>query len=221
GAVQAVDDGVAAAVLVVELRLGDGVVDVDRREGERAGPGHLVEAVDAGGGLLGDALDAGGGLGPAAGLLGDAAAEGVEDDAPLLRVVLGGGGDGARLLVLGALVDEEGRVAALVQDHVGAGAVGPLEGLVGAPPVLFAGLALPGEHRDALRVVDGAVGADDDRGGGVVLGGEDVAGHPADVGAEFDERLDEAAVWMVMCREPMILAPRSGLESAYSLRTAI
>src|SRR5690606_17182232 len=166
GAVQAFDDGVAAAVLVVELRLGDGVVDVDRREGERAGPGHLVEAVDAGGGLLGDALDAGGGLGPAAGLLGDAAAEGVEDDAPLLRVVLGGGGDGARLLVLGALVDEEGRVAAVVQDHVGAGAVGPLEGLVGAPPVLFEGLALPGEHRDALRVVDGAVGADDDRGGG-------------------------------------------------------
>ena len=37
----------------------------------------------------------------------------------------------------------------------------------------------------------GAVRADDDRGGGVVLGGEDVAGGPADLGAERDQRLDE------------------------------
>ena len=36
GAVDAVDQGVAAAVLVVELRLGHRVVDVDRREQEVA-----------------------------------------------------------------------------------------------------------------------------------------------------------------------------------------
>ena len=36
GAVDAVDQRVAAAVLVVELRLGDRVVDVDRREEQRA-----------------------------------------------------------------------------------------------------------------------------------------------------------------------------------------
>ncbi len=35
------------------------------------------------------------------------------------------------------------------------------------------------------------VGPDDDRGGGVVLGGEDVAGDPADVGAQRDQGLDE------------------------------
>ena len=29
------------------------------------------------------------------------------------------------------------------------------------------------------------------------------------------------AVWIVMCSEPMIFAPRSGLDSAYSLRTAM
>ena len=29
------------------------------------------------------------------------------------------------------------------------------------------------------------------------------------------------AVWMVMCRDPVILAPRSGWERAYSSRTAI
>ena len=45
------------AVLVVELRLGDRVVDVDRREGQLPGGGELVEAQNAGRGLLGDAPD--------------------------------------------------------------------------------------------------------------------------------------------------------------------
>ena len=57
-AVDAVDERVAAAVEVVELRLRDRVVDVDRREQELAVLVHLVEAVDAGRRLLGDALDA-------------------------------------------------------------------------------------------------------------------------------------------------------------------
>jgi hypothetical protein len=54
-AVQAVDDRVAAAVDVVELALGDRVVDVDGREEQRAGLHHLVEAVHAGRRLLADA----------------------------------------------------------------------------------------------------------------------------------------------------------------------
>ena len=53
------------------------------------------------------------------------------------------------------------------------------------------GLALPGEDRDALGVVRRAVRADDDGGGGLVLGGVDVAGGPADLGTESGERLDE------------------------------
>ena len=56
-AVDAVDQRVPDAVLVVELALGDRVVDVDRREQQLAGGGQLVQPVDAGGGLLGDALD--------------------------------------------------------------------------------------------------------------------------------------------------------------------
>ena len=58
GAADAVDERVAAAVEVVELRLRDRVVDVDRREQQRAALHHLVEPVHAGGGLLGDAVDA-------------------------------------------------------------------------------------------------------------------------------------------------------------------
>ena len=52
-----------AAVEIVELRLGDAVVDVDRRERQLALLAQLIQAVDAGGGLFRDALDVGDGLG--------------------------------------------------------------------------------------------------------------------------------------------------------------
>ena len=71
------------------------------------------------------------------------------------------------------------------------GPVGPRHHLLGAPPVLLERLALPGEHRDALRVLRRAVRADGDGRGGVVLRGEDVAARPAHLGAELDQRLDE------------------------------
>ena len=63
-----------------------------------------------------------------------------------------------------------------------------------APPVFVERLALPREHRNAARVLRRAAGlrtADDDRRGRVILRREDVARHPAHVGAELGERLDE------------------------------
>ena len=116
--------------------------------------------------------------------------EGLED-AELLGVVLVGGGHLTGGLPLLALVDEHRGVAAVVEDHVRAGAAGPGEDLLGAVPVLLEGLALPGEDRDALRVLGGAVRPDDDGRGGLVLGRVDVAGGPAHLGAERGERLDE------------------------------
>ena len=68
---------------------------------------------------------------------------------------------------------------------------GQREHLLGAPPVLRQRLALPGEDRHALRVLGGAVRADGDGRGRGVLGGEDVAASPADLGAERDQGLDE------------------------------
>ena len=115
----------------------------------------------------------------------------LEDDGVLLGVVLGRGRARAGLLPLAALVDQQGGVAAVVEDHVRALATGPGEDLLGAPPVLRQRLALPGEDRDTLQVVGGAVRADDDGRGGLVLGGVDVAGGPADLGAERGEGLDE------------------------------
>ena len=54
----AVGQRLAAAVEVVELALGDRVVDVDRRHAQLAPLVHLVEAMHAGGGLFREAADA-------------------------------------------------------------------------------------------------------------------------------------------------------------------
>ena len=112
GALDAVGQRLATAVEVVELALGDAVVDVDRRHGERPGLEHLIEVMDASSRLLGDATET-----------------------------------RQKLWVL--LVDPLGQVAAVVEDQVRAGAIGPAQGLFGAPPVLVFGLALPGEDGHA------------------------------------------------------------------------
>ena len=147
--------------------------------------------------------------------------------AELLGVAGGGVGDGAGALVLAALVHEQGGVAAVVEDHVrplralaGLGA-GPEQRLFGAPPVLLERLALPREHGHPAGALGGARGADRDRGGGVVLGGEDVAAAPAHDGAQAVSVSIRTAVWTVMCSEPVMRAPFSGWASPYSRRSAI
>ena len=73
-------------------------------------------------------------------------------------------------------------VAAIVEDHVGEAAVAPGADPVHVVPVLVERLALDREHRRA---------AGGDGGRGVVLGREDVARRPADVGAQRLQRLDQ------------------------------
>ena len=126
GAVEAVDQRVPAAVDVVELRLGDRVVDVDRREEQRAVRLALIEADHAGGGLLGDTPDPLGHPGEPLRLGREALPQQIEDHLLLLRAGGLGARDRARGLVLGALVDEQRRVATVVEQHVRPGlAVGP------------------------------------------------------------------------------------------------
>jgi hypothetical protein len=109
---------VAAAVLVVELRLGDRVVDVDRREQQVSLLGELVQAMNTGCRLLGDALDPGGDLGPPLRILVQRALQQLEDDPELVGVGAGRIRHGAGALEPGALVDQERRVSAVVEDHV-------------------------------------------------------------------------------------------------------
>ena len=131
------------------------------------------------------------------GFFDSSAFERVENDAPLFRILvrvelrhLAG------LLELVRLVHEQRRVTTVVDDQRGALAIGPHQRFHRAPPVFLERLALPGEHRDAARILDRATRlrtTDDDAGRGVVLRREDVARHPAHVGAELGQRLDQDA----------------------------
>jgi hypothetical protein len=146
GTLDTVDKGLTAAVKVVELGLGDRVVDVDGGDKETLALEHAVEVVDTGGGLLRDTVAV------------------LEH----LRVLL---------------VDEGSEVTTVVEDQVQRLAV--LEGsklLLEAPLVLLLGLALPGEDGDT---------SSGNGSGSVVLGGEDVAGGPGELGTEGCEGLDE------------------------------
>ena len=86
----------------------------------------------------------------------------------------------------GAEQDVHGGIAAIVEDHVGQTAIGPLEDLVGVVPVFLEAFTLDREHRRAgFR----------DGGGGVVLGREDVARRPADLGAQ--RRQADGCAWPI------------------------
>lgn len=188
-----VGEGVSAAVDVIELGLGDGIVDVDGGEKEGLVLSHLVETMDTGGGLLRNAEAVLGDGAPVVLVDLELAADDGEEALELLVVAALDVGEASVLLVgflgLDSLVDEEGHVATVVDDEVRAVAlalgVGPGDGAHGALPVIHQALSLPGE--DGSGVVAG------DGGGGVVLGAEDVAGAPADLGTKSLEGLDEDA----------------------------
>lgn len=146
GTLDTVDKRLTAAVKVVELGLGDGVVDVDGGDEEGLVLEHLVEVVDTSGGLLGDTVAV------------------LEH----LRVLL---------------VDESGKITTVIEDQVEGLARGESgELLLETPLVLLLGLTLPGE--------DGGT-TSGNGGSGVVLGGEDVAGGPGELGTEGLEGLDK------------------------------
>ena len=86
------------------------------------------------------------------------------------------------VLGLEALVNQQRRIAAVIDDELRALAAGERERHGRAPPVLGQRLALPGEDRNTGR---------SDGRSGVVLRREDVARAPAHVGTQLDERLDE------------------------------
>jgi hypothetical protein len=142
----------------------------------------FVEPVHAGGGLFRHALDRLGDLAePALRLFLQAALDQREQDFLFFDARLV---EKRRVALLGAHaeVDEQGRVAAVVEDHVRVAAAMPVEQLGGVIPVFRQRLALDREHRNA---------GGRHRSGGVVLGRVDVAGDPAHVGAERREGLDQ------------------------------
>ena len=81
-----------------------------------------------------------------------------------------------------SLVDHGGQVAAVVENQVQRFAVGEENRLLNAPIELLFRFPFPGVDGDP-RCCDGS--------GRVVLGREDVATAPSDVGAQLGERLDQ------------------------------
>ena len=197
GAVDAVDQRVPAAVQVVELGLGDRVVDVDRREQQLAGLDHLVEPVHAGGGLLGDAFDALADLASSAAGPRRASAPartGSPGTPPSRRRSAPARRPPARTRCpcaraawrrrrrrgscsgrLRQSAPASGQCSTCSVHHQYSSSVSPFHAYTGTPR---------GSSASALR-------ADGDRRGGVVLGGEDVAAAPANLGAERGQRLDQ------------------------------
>ena len=179
----AVGQRLAAAVKVVELALGHRIVDVDRREEQRPAAVHVVEAVDAGRRLLAHAKNAAGQPRESLGVFTHAAGERGEKCPFLFVFRFFGIGQFVLGLQLGALVDQQREIAAVVQQEVRA--LGLLEALDLREDVVPVGLellALPGEDRHA---------GGGDGGRGVVLRGVDIAARPGDFGAELGERFDE------------------------------
>lgn len=181
---------VSATVDVVELGLGDRVVDVDSREEKLALLSHLVETVNTGGGLLRNTNNALGDASEERGVTLDGVRDGLHDDAELnLR-----SGDSLNirelsslsedLLSLDTLVDQESDITTIIDDEVGALlSIGPDESLVGAPPVLIEGLTLLSE--------DSSGAASNNSSSGGVLSGEDVARAPSDLSTELSKRLNQ------------------------------
>ena len=194
GAVDAVDQRVAAAVEVVELRLGDRVVDVDRREEQLAlsRPSRRARCTPVVVSSVTPLMPGGDAWSSAAGPRAAMRCSSVEDDAELLRVGRRrrrarrrrsrtrrpcGPAAWRRRRRRGSCSGRRRRASAATCSvhHQYSSSVSPFQAKTG----------------HAAGLLGRAVGADGDRGGGVVLGREDVAGGPADLGAERGQRLDE------------------------------
>jgi len=181
GTVDGVDQRVTATIDVIELGLGDGVVDVDGGEEEGSFLHHLVKSVDTSGGFLRNSLDVWDDLVEVSGvLLEDALKEGVDDLKFSVSFIVFQ--DGGVVLSGVTTVDEEGSITTIVDDEFGSLFSGEEDGSPGAFPVVFQVLSLPGEDW-------GSSGGDGSS--GVVLGAVDVATAPADVGADGLEGFDQ------------------------------
>mmetsp|Transcript_39426 Transcript_39426/g.95393 ORF Transcript_39426/g.95393 Transcript_39426/m.95393 type:complete len:371 (-) Transcript_39426:286-1398(-) len=167
--------GVLASVQVIELGLGDGVVDVEGSEKKRSGLLHGVQTVDSSGGLFGDTEASAGDLVPLVGLTGFQKA--LDDGEDNLEFGVVSGGRVGKGLVLDekvfgllTLVDEEGHITTVIDDKIRSVTFAvillPGEGVQGALPVFFKGFSLPCENSGRFVTGDG--------GSGVILSGEDV-----------------------------------------------
>ena len=181
GALDAIGQRFAAAVEVVEFRLGDRVVDVESGEQQLSLFHHAVEAMHACRSFFAHTAHAFGHLLPHAVVLGDCfLQEGFEFGfiaAARRRVE-----DGGIFLGLNAEVNHECGIATVVYDQVGPLSVLESHSLQRAPPVFGQAFAFPGKDRHTCFGQGSRC---------VVLGGVYIAGAPTYFGAEVHQCLDQ------------------------------
>ena len=160
--------------------------------------------MNAGGGLFADAFPISDNMTPETGaLLGDALEE-VLDHRFLLRAA-GRVDPWVAFFQLIAFVDQQGGVAAVIDNQLRALAAGMAEGGERAVPIFLQRFAFPGKDGDA------GLGHG---GGSVILSGENVATGPTHRSAEINQSLNENGGLDVMCKEPVMRTPWSGLPGA-------
>src|SRR5436309_8922563 len=109
--------------------------------------------------LLGDAPDLCRHASPTLRIASELFAQQVEDDAPLLRLIARlEVGNAAFHFARYALMHEQRRVAAVIDDQRGTATVRPHQGLRCAPPIFFERLTLPGEDGNAFWLGNAAAG---------------------------------------------------------------
>src|SRR6266576_6208416 len=137
-----------AAVKVVEFRFGHRIIDVDCRNEEPVFLMHFVKSMDSSGCFLGNTSPFLDDLIPAKRIF----ALNLEQQI-LYDLLFPVGRFSFRpitaFLQFVPFVDEQSRVAAIIDYELRAFAVWMRERAVGAPPIIFEGLALPRENADA------------------------------------------------------------------------
>ena len=181
GTLDAIGEGLAATVQIVELRLRNRIIYINGRDEQLAPRHHLIEAVHTGSRLLGDSAHLAYRAMPPLGVLSQHTAQ-YREDASLLvirRLVI----QRRRVFLCPiSFVQEERSIAAIIHDEVRSLAPREAERHLRTPPILLEALALPGIYRDARRRY---------RSRGMVLCGEDVAACPADIRAEGYEGFNQ------------------------------
>lgn len=178
---------VSATEDVVELALGDGIVDVDGGEDEFSLFSQFVESGNTSGGFFRNTDDVLSDSSESLGVFRDDLSEEGEEGFFVFRSGLGGVGEGAILFVsffpLDTLEDEDSSITTIIDNSSGAVTVREGQGLEGAPPVFFEGFTLPGEDGAGALLGDGS--------SSLILSGVDVARAPSDFSTEGFEGFDE------------------------------
>src|SRR5881392_949054 len=137
-----------AAIKVVEFRFGDRIIDVDRRDKEPVFLMHFVKSMHPSGRFLGNTSPFLHNLVPAKRIF----ALNLQQQIfyhllfPVGRFCFR---PITAFLEFVSFVNEQGRVAAIIDNKLGPFAVRMRESAIGAPPIIFKRFPLPGENRDA------------------------------------------------------------------------